>query len=137
MQQVLDEIQVSGLRPNVMTWGVLALGCQSRTDAQALLDGMEATGHTLNTVIAGSLIGNACSQNSFMYILDIMELMWKNRVTPSEHLYTILDKFQQKISDIILKKVKSKYIFDRREIFGWKPTRLLDPCETLYYFFIH
>lgn len=105
---MLDEIQIRGLTPNIITWGVLALGCHTRNDAVALLDGMELSGHELNAVIAGTLIANATMTNHFVYILDIMNLLSKKGIQPSPELYDILDKFQQKISKIVLKKVSKK-----------------------------
>ncbi|XP_008561193.1 pentatricopeptide repeat-containing protein 1, mitochondrial [Microplitis demolitor] len=111
---VIDEIQHSGLSPNIITWGVLALGCHRREEAQTLLDGMKMSGHRLNAVIAGALIANATINNNFLYILDIMNLMAKEKIKPSKELYSILDNFQQKISKIVLKKVKSKHSDDPR-----------------------
>ncbi|KAH0533755.1 pentatricopeptide repeat-containing protein 1, mitochondrial [Cotesia glomerata] len=111
---VLDEIQLRGLTPNIITWGVLALGCHTRNDAIALLGGMELSGHELNAVIAGTLIANATMTNHFVYILDIMNILSKKGINPSPELYDILDKFQQKISKIVLKKVKSKHSDDSR-----------------------
>ncbi|KAK0163369.1 hypothetical protein PV327_007057 [Microctonus hyperodae] len=108
-KKVLDEIQREGLIPNIITWGVLAIGCRTYEEAIALIEGMEATGHPLNTIVATTLIGNACSKNHFVFVLDIMQRMYDNRVKPTEVTYKVLDQFQTKISNIILKKVKSKY----------------------------
>lgn len=103
-QAVLDDIQRSGVYPDIITWGVLALGCQSWDDARALLDGMETTGHTINTVIAGALLGNACSNKLYPYILDIMKRMEEEKVKPSDHVYKILDKFVTKVEESLKEK---------------------------------
>lgn len=105
LQEVLNDIQRNSVYPDVITWGVLALGCQSHDDALALLEGMDATGHTLNTVIAGALIGNACSTNQYKYIVDIMRIMKEEKVTPSQHLYQIIDKFIAKVENNLIDKV--------------------------------
>ncbi|XP_044009742.1 pentatricopeptide repeat-containing protein 1, mitochondrial [Aphidius gifuensis] len=105
-KEVLNDIQRIGVHPDVITWGVLALGCQSHEDALALLEGMDATGHTLNTVIAGALIGNACSTNQYKYILDIMRIMKEEKVAPSKHLYKIIDKFINRVENSLVEKKK-------------------------------
>lgn len=110
---MIDEIQHSGLSPNIITWGVLALGCHRREEAQTLLDGMKMSGHRLNAVIAGALIANATINNNFLYILDIMNLMAKEKIKPSKELYSILDNFQQKISKIVLKKVSNSILCNK------------------------
>ncbi|KAK0088180.1 hypothetical protein PV325_012847 [Microctonus aethiopoides] len=113
-KKVLDEIQREGLIPNIVTWGVLAIGCRTHDEAIGLIEGMEATGHPLNTIVATTLLSNACLINHFVFVLDIMQRMYKNRVKPTEVTYKILDQFQTKISNIVLMKVKSRHSKDPR-----------------------
>ncbi|XP_015122421.1 uncharacterized protein LOC107044877 [Diachasma alloeum] len=101
IQEVLDDIQRHNLVPDMITWGVLALGCQTLDDAKVLLDGLDATGHTLNPVIAGSLLGNACCTNKIAYILEILRIMSIHRIRPSKHIYTLLDKYKLKVEDTL------------------------------------
>ncbi|XP_063976395.1 pentatricopeptide repeat-containing protein 1, mitochondrial [Diachasmimorpha longicaudata] len=113
-KEVLDDIQRHNLVPDMITWGVLALGCKTLDDAQTLLDGLETAGHTLNPVIAGSLLGNACSMNNIPYILEILKLLMLLRIRPSSHIYTILDKYKRKVEDN-LKSDQSTKIYRKPE----------------------
>lgn len=107
-QEVLNDIQRHNLAPDMITWGVLALGCHTLEDAKIFLHGLEATGHTLNAVIAGSLLGNACCSNRIAYILEIMRLMSTERIVPSKHIYTILDRYKLKLEDTLKHDRSSK-----------------------------
>ncbi|XP_011310584.1 pentatricopeptide repeat-containing protein 1, mitochondrial [Fopius arisanus] len=107
-KQVLDDIQRENLVPDMITWGVLALGCHTLEEATVFLNGLEATGHSLNPVIAGSLLGNACCANKINYILEILRLMTIQRIFPTNHIYTILDKYKFKVEDALKRNRSSK-----------------------------
>lgn len=70
-----------------------------------MLEGMRATGHRLNAVIAGTLINIACKKIRFGYILEMMEIMKKHQVKPNWELYATLDNFQTEMEMMIKSKV--------------------------------
>ncbi|XP_034940243.1 pentatricopeptide repeat-containing protein 1, mitochondrial [Chelonus insularis] len=108
-KSVLDDIQHHRLTPNIMTWGVLALTCSTLEDARALIQNMRTTGHLVNSVIIGALIGNASCTNDFDYIHEMMDKIVRYKIRPSKELYEILDKFQHKITDIVTERIPSKH----------------------------
>ncbi|XP_023288589.1 pentatricopeptide repeat-containing protein 1, mitochondrial isoform X2 [Orussus abietinus] len=101
---ILHEIQKENLIPNIMTWGLLALGCHSVQDKMNLIVGIENTGYRLNAIIIGTLIKNACRGHQFEFIMDMMEKMIVHNIRPSEKIFEILDKFQHMITAAISAK---------------------------------
>ncbi|XP_043285642.1 pentatricopeptide repeat-containing protein 1, mitochondrial [Venturia canescens] len=100
-KEILDDIQRNGLFPDIITWGILALGCHTLADAQQLMDGMEVTGHRLNEIIAGTLINNACRKMRFAYVLGIMNSMSHLRIQPNYELYCTLDAFEKEVKEMM------------------------------------
>lgn len=85
------------LTPNVMTFGVLALGCQKYHEAKEFLDGLEAFGYRPNAVIMGTLINTACHNRDFEYLLFVMNYMVENKIRPNEQAIKDLKEFSRKI----------------------------------------
>lgn len=90
------------LTPNVMTFGVLALGCQKYHEAKEFLEGLEAFGYRPNAVIAGTLIRVACNNEDFEYLLFVMNYMVENKIKPNERAIEDLKEFSKKIPKIAI-----------------------------------
>lgn len=88
------------LSPNVMTFGVLALGCQEYKEAEEFLAGIEAFGYKPNVIIMGTLLRTACNKQNFGYLFLIMDYMMENRIKPNEQTIEMLEKFSRGISKI-------------------------------------
>ena len=89
-----------GLSPNVMTFGVLALGCQELMQAQEFLEGIEVFGYKPNSVIIGTLVDTACHKKNFGYLLFIMRYMMENRTRPTAQTIEIVKKFSEELPKI-------------------------------------
>ncbi|KAI4487072.1 hypothetical protein M0802_012061 [Mischocyttarus mexicanus] len=108
-KKVLEEIQRKHMVPNVVTFGVLALGCHRIKEAKELLEGLEIAGYVPNTVILGSLISNACHAFDTNYLIEMITYMIHNKIKPSDKIYTFLDKYKEVLSQTLLsKKIKFK-----------------------------
>ena len=89
-----------GLSPNVMTFGVLALGCQELMQAQEFLEGIEVFGYKPNSVIIDTLINTACHKKNFGYLLFMMKYMMENGMRPTTQTIEIVKKFSEEYSKI-------------------------------------
>lgn len=83
-----------------MTFGVLALGCQTYMDAREFLEGLEIFGYKPNSVIMGTLINTACYRKDFKYLLFVMKYMVENKMKPSEQTIKYLENFSKGLPKI-------------------------------------
>lgn len=90
---VLKMINTAGLEPDIVTYGVLALGCASKSDAQNLLQEMYTKGLRMNIQILGAMLKCGCVQHNFEYILEIMKIVKDERMKPNEQFLTHLYHF--------------------------------------------
>ncbi|XP_071858849.1 pentatricopeptide repeat-containing protein 1, mitochondrial isoform X2 [Bombus fervidus] len=108
-KEVLNDIQFHHLIPNIITFGVLAIGCKMYKDGRELLEQMDTIGYAPNYVILETLIFNACSVKKFTYVLYLMDYILKNRIEPSQQILSTLKKFDELILQIIKNEDKYKY----------------------------
>ncbi|XP_011499138.1 PREDICTED: pentatricopeptide repeat-containing protein 1, mitochondrial [Ceratosolen solmsi marchali] len=94
-KEVVNYIHKADLKPNIFTYGVLALACVTPMECLDLLETMKSTACSLNKYIAFPFIEVGISKNNFMFILKI-----------DDNIFEILDKFQQNMTALIKKKDK-------------------------------
>lgn len=94
-KDVLNEIQSRHFIPNIITFGVLAIGCIRCRDGIELLEQMSTIGYIPNYKILETLFLNACRYNNYVYIYHLMEYILHNNITPSEKILNILEKFDE------------------------------------------
>ncbi|KAL2742288.1 hypothetical protein V1477_009917 [Vespula maculifrons] len=107
-KKVLEEIQRKHIVPNIMTFGVLAMGCTRSKEARELLEGLEIVGYVPNVVILGTLISNACRALNTNYVMEMIHYMRVNRITPNEQILTYLNKYEETLTKMQLSK-RSKF----------------------------
>lgn len=100
IQEVISMTEKRNLTPNVMTFGVLALGCQECRDAEEFLRGMEAFGYKPNRIIMSTLINVACHRKNFEYLLFVMDYMLENKMKPNTQAFRDVDNFTKEIPTI-------------------------------------
>lgn len=86
-------IRKANLKPDIMTYGVLALGCKTRNEAWELITEMKEKGIRMNMPILGAMVKQGCCIKDFDYILDILDIIRKFKMKPSEQLMDTLDRF--------------------------------------------
>lgn len=106
-KEVINITEKRNLSPNVMTFGVLALGCQELWEAKEFLEGMEAFGYRPNSIIMSTLIRKACLNKNFEYLLFVMSYMLKNEMRPNSQATTDVNQFAKELTSI--KKPTGKY----------------------------
>lgn len=95
-KEVLNMIKTAGLKPDIITYGVLAMTCQSKFEARDLLDDISGARFRGNAEIMGAMLNVACKKISFGYVLLIMEEILNEDIEPNKYFYTTLENFYQK-----------------------------------------
>ncbi|XP_047353742.1 pentatricopeptide repeat-containing protein 1, mitochondrial [Vespa velutina] len=110
-KKILEEIQRKHMIPNVMTFGVLAMGCFRSKEAYELIEGLEIAGYVPNIVILGTFISNACRTFNTNYVIEMIHYMRVNRIKPNEKILTYLNKYEETLTKMHLSK---KYKFKKQ-----------------------
>ncbi|XP_035718953.1 pentatricopeptide repeat-containing protein 1, mitochondrial-like [Vespa mandarinia] len=112
-KKILEEIQRKHMIPNIMTFGVLAMGCFQSKQAYELIEGLEIAGYIPNIVILGTFISNACRTLNTNYVIEMIYYMRSNRIKPNEKILTYLNKYEETLTKMHLSK---KYKFKKQMI---------------------
>lgn len=86
-------IRRAALKPDIVTYGIMALSCQTREQAWDLINEMNEKGIRMNMPILGAMVKQGCYKKSFGYILDMLRIIKQFRMKPSEQLMETLDIF--------------------------------------------
>ncbi|XP_044736845.1 pentatricopeptide repeat-containing protein 1, mitochondrial [Chrysoperla carnea] len=103
-KDVLQMIDEAGYRPNLITYGVLAIGCKNRDEAKRLLSLMEVEEYRINSEILGAMLQQACYRNDFGYVMYIMELCLKKEIQPNKKFMEHLLEFRRKCLKMLREK---------------------------------
>lgn len=123
-REVLYDMQKDDLQPTIITWGVLALGCRKIEDVKELLEGMKATGHSINIVIAGTLLNSACRRWQFNLIIELLDEMSKENIRPNRVIYHTLETFYKYMNKLVKRKEKPKWLTTTSAKKGFKKFNL-------------
>lgn len=106
-REVVDDmIKRAKLEPDIVTYGVLALTCQTRDEAWELINEMRDKGIKMNLPILGGMLKQACYNKQFDYILDILYIIKKFNMKPNDKIMDTVDRFV--VSCNYLKKKDNK-----------------------------
>ncbi|XP_017042511.2 pentatricopeptide repeat-containing protein 1, mitochondrial [Drosophila ficusphila] len=94
-REVLSMIRTAGLRPDIVTYGVLALGCRTQEEARELLEQMKVAGIKMNMPILGAMLRQGCANKSFGYINAIIQLSLEEGIKPNETFLRHLHNFHR------------------------------------------
>lgn len=93
-REVIDDmIMRARLEPNIVTYGVLALSCQSREQAFCLVNEMNEKGIKMNLPILGAMLKQGCYSKNFKYIMDVLYMMKQFQMKPDERVFKTLEIF--------------------------------------------
>lgn len=101
-KDVLILITKKGLCPNIVTFGVLALGCIRKKDGLQLLLDMKNLGYCPNVEIFGALLNSASRLLDFEYICTVMKTMTAEQIKPSPQFLQMLEDIKNTAHDKIL-----------------------------------
>ncbi|CAG9807430.1 unnamed protein product [Chironomus riparius] len=138
-REVLDDmIKRAKLEPDIVTYGVLALTCQTRDEAWELINEMRDKGIKMNLPILGGMLKQACYNKHFDYIMDILYIIKKFNIKPNDRIMDTVDRFV--VSCNYLKKRDNKNIPRnfrenvkrfKQDYVVWKESVGLSQSETL------
>lgn len=92
-QAILDILRLDGYKPDLITYGVLALCCKSKAEAAHLLSEMAEHKYRVNIEILGSLLHMACFNMNFYYVVEILETCKQENVEPNKIFMDKLEEF--------------------------------------------
>lgn len=92
-KEVLEMISKVRLEPDIVSYGVLALGCQSQEEARVLIQEMDSKGIKMNMHILGAMLKSGCVKKNFDYVMEILEIIREMKLKPSEKMLEVLDIF--------------------------------------------
>ncbi|CAH2091322.1 unnamed protein product [Euphydryas editha] len=96
------------LKANIMTYGVLAMTCNTREKAEQLLTDMKENQLKVNIEILGTLLKNGTSKMQFGYILYIMDVVKQERLRVNDVFIRHLEVFNDTCLNIIEKNEKAQ-----------------------------
>lgn len=100
-REVLSMINTAGLYPDIVTYGVLALGCRTQDEARELIAEMKSKEIRMNAQILGAMLRQGCAQKTFPYICEILQISLDENVPPNESFLRHLDKFYKQCAQLI------------------------------------
>ncbi|XP_054257016.1 pentatricopeptide repeat-containing protein 1, mitochondrial isoform X2 [Macrosteles quadrilineatus] len=93
------------LKPNMLTFGVLAMACQDLTSARQLLNDIDKFGFRPNIETLGTLVKNACYGRDCDFIIEIMKEVEKVNLKPNTQFLKHLDKFYKFATRVLKEKL--------------------------------
>lgn len=95
-REVLTMIRTARLEPDIVTYGVLALGCRTQEEARALLKEMKDSDIRINIQILGAMLRQGTATQNFRYVSEVLEILKQERFKPNEMFLKHLDNFNKK-----------------------------------------
>lgn len=106
-QQVLKMIQTANLQPDIVTYGVLAIGCRTEKEARILLAQMQDAGISVNIEILGAMFRQGCVTKNYEYIEEILDIIRAYKVRPSVLFLKNLFYFRSELGHLTRKGIDS------------------------------
>ncbi|KAJ8924852.1 hypothetical protein NQ315_001007 [Exocentrus adspersus] len=153
-REVLKYMAEREYRPNLVTYGVLALTCTNKAEALDLLNEMQAKSYRLSIEILGAMLCQACYHLSFNYVLELMEICVREKINPSKKFMSTLEEFIKKkcrrllnsneltkSQEIGFKNLKARYktwiqeveVDDAENAHPWQQFQEKNEQDTKYY----
>ncbi|CAH2039776.1 unnamed protein product, partial [Iphiclides podalirius] len=95
------------LKPNILTYGVLAMACKTKENAEKLLNEMKEKQLKVNIEILGTLLRHGTAHNIFEYVFYIMEVVKEENLKPNEVFLKHLEMFRSKCAKVNQNETKS------------------------------
>ena len=135
-REVFAMIDKVKLKPDIVSYGVLALGCQTLEQARELLQEMNEVGIKLNIQIVGAMLKTGCVTKNFNYVIDMLNLMSEWKIKPSERMLETLTIFiktcnreKKKDNQKLPKNFRDDYNTFKMKFENWKSRNGLKDLE--------
>lgn len=135
-KEVLDMIGRVNLQPDIVTYGVLSLGCQTQSEARELIQEMYSKGVKMNMQILGAMLKSGCVKKNFDYIIEVLYIIKDLRLKPSEKALETLsiflkscNKFKKKDWQYASKDFRLEFNTFKVKLSNWKNEMGLEDME--------
>lgn len=126
-REVLEMIDRVNLEPDIVTYGVLALGCQSQEEAQGLIQEMDRKGIKMNIQILGAMLKSGCVNRNFDYIIEVLSIIKELKLKPNDRILASLDifvkscnKFKKRDVRNVPKDFRNDFNSFKQKLENWK-----------------
>ncbi|KAF6204475.1 hypothetical protein GE061_002816 [Apolygus lucorum] len=102
-KKVMQLILERSLRPNVVTFGVLALACKDFSDAQELFEKIEDRGYRVNVEILGTLFLRASQNYDLKMMRYVLSKMRQEKIKPNKKFMSHINDFESAVGKHLLK----------------------------------
>lgn len=130
-------IRTARLEPDIVTYGVLALGCKTIEEATELMEEMKQNYIRINMPIAGAMLRQGCSKLNFPYVLEILKIVKHYRLRPDEKFLTHIENFEITCKKLIRsrkqftdKDFRHDFNNFQQNVANWKEEMGLDNLTT-------
>ncbi|XP_037302134.1 LOW QUALITY PROTEIN: pentatricopeptide repeat-containing protein 1, mitochondrial-like [Manduca sexta] len=96
------------LHVNIMTYGVLAMACKTRSKSEALINEMREEQIKINIQILGTLLRQGTAHVDIDYVLYIMDVVREEKIPLNNIFLKHLEDFNEKCANIIKKQTFQK-----------------------------
>ncbi|CAL8110234.1 unnamed protein product [Orchesella dallaii] len=94
-KEMLKQMPLYNVSPNIVTWGALSLGCTNWKQAKELLEEMEEAKFTPNIEVMYSLLYAATRNFDPKYVLNVMEGTRLRNMALHQKYLIVLEKFRE------------------------------------------
>ncbi|XP_050440368.1 pentatricopeptide repeat-containing protein 1, mitochondrial [Adelges cooleyi] len=103
-KNVLSLINSEDLSVDIVTFGVLALGCKNKAEAKDLIKSMTDHGFRVNSEILGTMLGQGCFHFNFGYVIFMLNMIKHEEIKPNKMFMERLNSFEDNIRDLMRKR---------------------------------
>lgn len=135
-REVLDMIEKVKLDPDIVTYGVLSLGCQSEQEARALIQEMDEKGIKMNIKILGAMLKAGCVKKNFNYIMEVLHIIKDLKLKPSDRIIEMLaifvkscNRFKKRDWKIATKEFRHDFNIFKQKLSSWQNSMGLADLE--------
>lgn len=83
------------MTPDIITFGVLAIGCTNYNDGKMLLEQMNNIGYEPNNTVIQTLLFEACYSRNFDYVLYLMQYISQSKLKVTKYIISTLERFDK------------------------------------------
>lgn len=99
-ENVLEIMESKHLAPDLITYGVLAIGCKFKEDAESLIERITKSGYRLNTEILGAMLYQAYYHTQLEYAIWVLDTNTEWQIKPNKIFMQNLEKCKKKFKFI-------------------------------------
>ncbi|CAH0547474.1 unnamed protein product [Brassicogethes aeneus] len=136
-KDVLKLIDRINYYPDLVTYGVLAIGCQTREEAVELIMTIKDAGFRLNSEILGAMLHQACYIFNYQYVFEIMETALRENVSINKQFLQHLNKFynfckEKSNTQTLTKAQERQYTIFKKRYKNWLNEIQIDKNEEAH-----